>query len=164
MAAAAAAVALLGVAHAGALAHAARGQLHLHGLPVHHHAVELFDGVVDVARRVQVHEAVVAHDVALHDRAELLEQLADLGRARLVREVPDEDFSGRRGRRLAALGRLDFDRLPVHDLAVEVLNGLAPDLLVFHVHETVISDDIAFYDRTVLFEQRSQIGVRRFIG
>lgn len=155
-------IALLGIAHARLLANATRRHLHLHALPVDHHTVELLDGVVDVPGRVQVHEPVVAHDVALDHGAELLEELAHFGGARLVRQVTHEYLGGRSGGRAPALGGLALDHLAVQRVPVQVLDRVAAHLLAFHVNETVIADHVAFYYRTVLFEQRPEVVRRRF--
>lgn len=164
MAAPTAAVALLGVTHSRALPYATRRYLHLHRLAIHQRPVQLFDSFIHVARRFEVHEPVVSHDVAFHNGAELFEQLAYLRRFRVISQIADEDLCCRRCRRLATLRGLALHGLVVQHVAVQILYGLAPFRFVLHVNEPVILHDIALYDFSVFFEQGPYIVDRRFLG
>lgn len=151
--AASASIALLRIAHARPLSNATRRYLYLHGLPVHHHTVQLFDGVVHVSRRFEMDEAVIAYDVTLDDSAVFFEKLAYLRRLGVVREVPDKYLRSRCLWSLATLRCFTFHRLAVQNVPVQVLYSFTSLGLVFHVDEAVILDDVAFHHLAILFEQ-----------
>lgn len=163
MAAAAAPVALFRVAHARLLSYATRGHLHLHWLPVDDGAVQLFDRLVHVTGRLEMHEPVVPDDIALDHRAELFKQLADLRRLRVIGQIADEYFRCRCGGSLPALRRLTLDRLAVDHVAVQILYRIATLILVLHVHEPVILHDIAFHYFAVFLKKWPDIGDVRFL-
>ena len=110
-----------------------------------------------------MHEAVAPDEVALDDRAVLLEQLAHLLRLDVVGQVAHEDLA-RRLHGIPRLGDLALHRLTVEEVAVQVLDRLTALRLVLHVHEAVVLDDVALDHFSVLLEKWPNVGHGSFVG